>query len=43
MNLDKFNLLFTGNILLLEPIKKLPVYSENNYLLAVVKNVISNI
>lgn len=42
MNLDKFNLLFTGNILLLEPIKKLPVYSENNYLLAVVKNVISN-
>lgn len=42
MTIEKFNHIFTGNILLLEPIKKLPKYNENNYLLEVVRTTISN-
>lgn len=39
---DDFNKLFTGNILLLEPIKKMPNYNDNNYLLEVIKTTINN-
>lgn len=42
MGLDKFKKIFTGNILLLEPYKKLPNYQENNYLLEVIKEVIED-
>ena len=42
MSINEFNTLFTGNILLLEPYKKLPTYSENNYLLNVIVNTIKN-
>lgn len=39
---EDFNKLFTGNILLLEPIKKMPNYNDNNYLLEVIKTTINN-
>ena len=39
---EDFNKLFTGNILLLEPIKKMPNYNDNNYLLEVIKTAINN-
>lgn len=42
ISLNEFNKLFTGNILLLEPYKKLPIYSENNYLLNVIANTIKS-
>lgn len=42
LSLNEFNKLFTGNILLLEPYKKLPTYSENNYLLNVIANTIKS-
>lgn len=42
MTEEKFNQVFTGNILLLEPKKKMPVYNDNNYLLEVVRNTILN-
>lgn len=41
-NMEKFKKIFTGNILLLEPYKKLPNYEENNYLLEVIKTVIKD-
>lgn len=37
---NKFMTIFTGNILLLEPHKKLPIYNQENYLLQVIKNTI---
>ena len=40
VNQNKFNEMFTGNILLLEPIKKMPVFNDNNYLLKVIQNII---
>ena len=42
MSNNDFESIFTGNILLLEPIKKLPVYAENNYLIEIIKNVITS-
>ena len=42
MSNSDFESIFTGNILLLEPIKKLPVYAENNYLIEIIKNVITS-
>lgn len=39
---EDFNKLFTGNILLLDPIKKMPNYNDNNYLLEVIKTTINN-
>lgn len=41
-SMEKFKKIFTGNILLLEPYKKLPNYEENNYLLEVIKTVIKD-
>jgi len=41
MNLVDFNLIWTGYILLMEPYKKLPVYKEDNYILKLLKEVIS--
>ena len=42
LNLNEFNNLWTGYILILEPYKKLPVYNENNYILSLLKNIIFN-
>ena len=38
----EFEKIFTGNILVFEPYKKLPVYQEDNYVLEILKEIINN-
>jgi len=40
MDIEKYKNIQTGNILLVEPYKKLPVYNDNNYLYQVIRKVI---
>lgn len=40
IDLDVFNNMWTGHILILEPFKKLPVYDENNYIFSILKSII---
>ena len=40
MNISEFIKNWTGNILLIKPYKKLPVYNENNYVLSIIKEII---
>ena len=42
ISLDKFKSIYTGYILLLEPYKKIPIYTESNYLINLVKETIYN-
>ena len=42
LNIEEFNNLWTGYILVLEPYKKLPTYNENNYILSILKTVVYN-
>ena len=42
LNIQEFSKLWTGNILTIEPYKKLPEYHENNYLNYIINNVIKN-
>ncbi|MBQ2873289.1 MAG: peptidase domain-containing ABC transporter [Bacilli bacterium] len=42
LNLDEFNNIWTGYILILEPYKKLPIYNENNYIISILKEVLLN-
>ena len=44
MDISSFKNIFTGYILLIKPYKKLPIYSNNNYILSIIKEIIfSNI
>lgn len=38
----EFEKIFSGNILIFEPYKKLPVYQEDNYVLEILKEIITN-
>ena len=38
----QFEKISTGYILILEPYRKLPIYNDNNYILSILKDVISN-
>ena len=40
ININEFKNMWTGNILLLEPYKKLPIYEEENYIVKVIREVI---
>jgi len=40
INIEDFLNLWTGNILIIKPYKKLPVYNENNYVLTVIKEIL---
>lgn len=42
MKVCEFEKIFTGNILVFEPYKKLPVYQEDNYVLEILKEIINN-
>ena len=42
LNLEDFKNLWTSYILILEPYKKLPVYNENNYIISILKGIITN-
>jgi len=42
LNIDEFNKLWTGYILVIEPYKKLPIYNENNYIISILKEIILN-
>lgn len=42
ISLDKFKSIYTGYILLLEPYKKIPIYTESNYLINLIKETIYN-
>ena len=42
ISLDKFKSIYTSYILLLEPYKKIPIYTESNYLINLVKETIYN-
>ena len=42
LNINEFNKLWTGYILILEPYKILPVYNENNYILSILKYIMFN-
>lgn len=40
ISISEFLKIFTGYILIMEPIKKLPIYNDNNYLLNTIKEII---
>ena len=42
LQIDEFTKLWTGYILILEPLKKLPVYEESNYIKKIIRNIISS-
>jgi len=42
IELDEFKNMWTGYILLLEPYKKLPIYSSDNYIYKIIKEIILN-
>lgn len=42
LNIDEYNKLWTGYILLLEPYKQLPRYNESNYIVSILKEIILN-
>lgn len=42
LNIDEFKKIWTGYILILEPYKRLPIYNENNYILSILKSILSN-
>ena len=39
ISISEFLKIFTGYILIMEPIKKLPIYNDNNYLLNTIKEI----
>ena len=42
MTINEFEKIWTGNILILEPYKKLPIYNEDNYIFFLIKDIIHN-
>jgi len=42
INLNEFKKMWTGYILILEPYKCLPKYNENNYIISILKDILSN-
>ena len=40
MNISEFLNIWTGNIMLIKPYKKLPIYNDNNYVLKVIREII---